>query len=174
MRARSAAILAASFALAYACGSRTHAFSLATAAAATNPGAAPATGATGAASSAGSARGAASGANLSAAVDVAVLGDDVHFTLHVTNNSTRKLELTFPNGRTHDLVVLDAAGGEVWRWSTGQMFTQALRNQRLDPHASLSYVVRWRRPQVHGALTAVGMLTSTNYPVESRAPFALP
>jgi hypothetical protein len=103
-----------------------------------------------------------------------VRGDEVRFVLRVTNTSNKKLELTFPNGQTHDLAVLNAAGDEVWRWGNGQMFTQALRNQPLAAHASIVYTARWRQPAAHGPLTAVATLTSTNYPVESRTPFALP
>jgi len=166
MHARTAVALAATIALAYACGSRAHAFSMVTAAA---------TGSTGQPTTTTPAvRHTVSAPALATTLDVTVHGEEVHFVLHVTNTSNRKLELTFPNGQTHDVTVLDAVGGEVWRWGSGQMFTQALRNQPLDPHASLSYAVRWRRPAAHGPLTAIGSLTSTNYPVESRAPFALP
>jgi hypothetical protein len=165
MHARTAFALAATIALAYACGSRTHAFSMVTAAATESteqPTAAPAP------------RASTNADPLTTTLDVSVHGEEVHFVLHVTNASNKKLELNFPNGQTHDVTVLDAAGGEVWRWGTGQMFTQALRNQPLDPHATLTYGVRWRQPAAHGPLTAIGSLTSTNYPVESRAPFALP
>ena len=41
------------------------------------------------------------------------------------------VELDFPDGQTHDFVVLDAAGSEVWRWSDGRMFTQAHAEQVL-------------------------------------------
>lgn len=166
MHARTAVALAATIALAYACGSREHAFSMVTAAATENTGQGAFTTPT--------TRRTRNANALVTTLDVAVHGDEVHFVMHVTNTSTKKLELTFPNGQTHDVTVLDAVGGEVWRWGTGQMFTQALRNQPLDPHASLSYAVRWRRPAAHGPLTAVGSLTSTNYPVETRTPFALP
>jgi hypothetical protein len=167
MHARTVVGLLATMTLAYACGSRSHAFSMVTAAATT--GAAdhlvtltPVVYKSNAASP------------LETSLDVAVRGDDVRFIMHVTNTSGRKLELTFPSGQTHDVAVLDAVGGEVWRWGSGQMFTQALRNQPLDAHATLTYSARWRRPGAHGPLTAVGMLTSTNYPVQSRASFALP
>jgi hypothetical protein len=167
MHARTAVALVATIALAYACGSRTHPFSMVTAAAATGeserPAGLPAT-----------TRATLGDAPLATALDVSVHGDDVRFIFHVTNTAGKKLELNFANGQTHDVTVLDAAGGEVWHWGSGQMFTQALRNQRLDARASLTYQVRWRRPNAHGPLTAVGALTSTNYPAESRVAFALP
>jgi len=111
---------------------------------------------------------------LESSMDVSVSGEDVHLVLHITNNTPKKLELTFPSGQTHDIVVVDAAGSEVWRWSTGQMFTQELRNQPLDSKGALSYSAHWRRPHVHGPLTAIATLTSSNYPLQSRATFDLP
>jgi intracellular proteinase inhibitor BsuPI len=169
MRAGHVAALAGTIALAYACGSQSHLFSMATASAATS-----AKGSVeGERATMAGRRGSAPG-RLTSSTDVTVTGDDVRFVLHVTNGTAKKLELTFPSGQTHDIIIVDAAGSEVWRWSTGQMFTQALRNQPLDPNASLTYSMRWRRPKVHGPLTAVATLTSTNYPLESRATFALP
>lgn len=159
------AALATALTLAAACGSQEHPFSLATAAAATNTRVITA-------SAASHSRPVAT--TLESSMDVSVNGEDVHFVMHVMNHTARKLEVTFPSGLTHDIAVMDVAGSEVWRWSSGQMFTQALRNQPLDPQASLSYSMHWRRPRAHGPLTAVATLTSTNYPLESRAVFALP
>jgi hypothetical protein len=159
-RARRIAGLAAAAVALAACGSQDHPFTLATAAAATNVMAA--------------AHHRPAATTLESSMDLSVNGEDVHFVLHVTNHTARKLELTFPSGQTHDIAVMDAAGSEVWRWSSGQMFTQALRNQPLDPQASLNYSMHWRRPRAHGRLTAIATLTSSNYPLESRAAFALP
>jgi len=156
---RIAGLAAAAVALA-GCGSQDHPFTLATAAAATNTMAAT--------------HHHRAATTLESSMELSVNGEDVHFVLHVTNHTARKLELTFPNGQTHDIAVMDAAGSEVWRWSSGQMFTQALRNQPLDPQASLNYSMHWRRPRAHGPLTAIATLTSSNYPLESRAAFALP
>lgn len=111
---------------------------------------------------------------MTSSLDVAVDNDGVQFTVVVTNESARRVELTFPTGQTHDVVVYDAAGNSVWRWGAQQMFTQSLQDRSLDAHESMHYTMRWRHPALHGALTAVSQLTSTNYPVESRAQFALP
>ena len=168
MHARTAVAIVATLALVYACGSRTHAFSLVTAAATT------ATPDTPTSASSASRLNASAAAGLVTSLDVTTHGNEVRFFLHVANTSTKKLELTFPNGQTHDITVLDAVGGTVWRWSDGEMFTQALRNQPLDPHTMVTYSARWRRPEARGSLTAVGTLTSTNYPLETRSPFTLP
>jgi hypothetical protein len=158
--ARRIVALAGVVTAAAACGSQDHPFTLATAAAATST------------MSAAHQRPLAT--KLESSMDVSVNGADVHFVMHVVNHTARKLEVTFPSGQTHDITVVDAAGTEVWRWSSGQMFTQALRNQPLDPQASLSYSMHWKAPHAHGPLTAIATLTSSNYPLESRAVFALP
>ena len=171
MHARQIAVLGVAVAVASACDGRDRSFSMATAtaAAATKQSAAPAR-----ALRATSVAANAHLPTLGSTTDVVVSGEDVRFTMRITNNSPKKLELTFPSGQTHDVVVLDAVGGEVWRWSSGQMFTQSLRNQPLDAGASITYSMRWRGPRVHGPLTAVVTLNSSNFPLESRAPFSLP
>jgi hypothetical protein len=42
--------------------------------------------------------------------------DKLRFTLNVRNNTSKMLELRFPDGQTHDFVVRDFAGKEIWRW----------------------------------------------------------
>jgi hypothetical protein len=74
------------------------------------------------------------GPPIAAALDVKIR-DGIEFTFRVTNNASRKLELLFPTGQTHDLVVVDSLGREVWRWSEGRMFTQALQNRVLESSA---------------------------------------
>src|SRR5688500_16048371 len=54
------------------------------------------------------------------------LEDGVRFEFQVVNEGKKKLEIDFASGRTHDLVVLDSLGREVWRWSEGRLFTQAM------------------------------------------------
>jgi hypothetical protein len=102
------------------------------------------------------------------------------FTFRITNNAKKKLELVFPNGQTHDLVVLDAAGEEVWRWSADRMFTQALQNRVLGAGDTLAYEVVWT-PSADAAstergstLTALATLLSENHPLEQRTEFSLP
>ena len=98
----------------------------------------------------------------------------VHFALHVTNNAGKRMELTFPSGLTHDIVILDDIGREVWRWSEGRMFTQALQNRILDASETVSYDAEWTPSTEHGAFVAVASLRSENHPVEQRVQFTLP
>jgi len=115
---------------------------------------------------------AASGPPVASSLDVQ-LSDEVRFAMHITNNASRRLELTFPSGLTHDVVVLDEVGREVWRWSSGRMFTQTLQNRVLDSNETVSYAVAWNPEHQRGTFTAVASLNSENYPVEQRVQFTL-
>ena len=98
---------------------------------------------------------------------------EVSFAIQVTNDSRKAVELDFPNGRTHDFIVLDHAGREVWRWSAGRLFTQGMQNQLLDAHDAVVYTERWT-PPFKGQFTLVAQLHSENFPVRQRVEFALP
>ncbi|HEY4658850.1 MAG TPA: BsuPI-related putative proteinase inhibitor [Gemmatimonadaceae bacterium] len=109
---------------------------------------------------------------LAASLDVKVVNvaDGVRFGFRVMNTGEKKLEVNFPSGQTHDLVVLDTLGREVWRWSVGRMFTQALQNRVLRASDALEYEGRWREA-APGRYVAVATLSSANYPMEQRAEF---
>ena len=111
--------------------------------------------------------------SIASSLDVSVK-EGVGFAFHVTNNSSKAIELIFPSGQTHDFTVVDAAGREVWRWSGERMFTQALRNTVLEAGETQSFDGRWDAAGRRGAFTAVATLKSTNHPVETRVEFTVP
>ncbi|MEP6781692.1 MAG: BsuPI-related putative proteinase inhibitor [Gemmatimonadaceae bacterium] len=100
--------------------------------------------------------------------------NEVHFSLAVQNATNKQVELAFPDGRTHDFVVLDESGKEVWRWSEKRMFTQSVQNRLVDSRDSVVYDERWKAPKGAGKFTVVAVLNSKNYPIEKRVDFALP
>lgn len=105
---------------------------------------------------------------------VAVSANDVKFALQVTNLAPHAVELNFPNGQTHEFVVLDTLGREIWRSSTGKMFTQALQNRNVDANETLSFRDEWEPKGYHGKYVALAKLRSSNHPVEERVDFVLP
>ena len=113
-------------------------------------------------------------ADVSHELNVSAQPEGVSFALKVTNESSRRLELNFPDGYTHDVTVLDAAGRTVWRWSNGRLFTQAMRNKMLGANESYELSERWNPEGRSGSFTAVVELRSSNFPVTERAGFTLP
>lgn len=111
--------------------------------------------------------------SLAASAKVAV-GSDVDLALQVTNLASHAVEVNFPSGQTHEFVVIDSTGHEVWRWSSGRMFTQALQNRQVDANQTLSFRERWDARGHHGKYTALASLRSSNHPVEERVDFVLP
>jgi hypothetical protein len=110
-------------------------------------------------------------APLSPSLDVSV-EDGVRFAFAVRNDGARKLEVLFPDGRTHDVVVLDSLGREVWRWSEGRLFTQAVQSRVVRASDTLRFEEAWRDAQP-GSYVAVATLASRNYPVEQRVAFTV-
>ena len=98
----------------------------------------------------------------------------VRVTLQVTNVADHSIEINFPSGKTHDVAILDSTGHEVWRWSDGRMFTQAVRNTLLGANETVTYQETWNPRGRTGEFTAVARLESNNHPLQQRASFTLP
>ncbi len=110
---------------------------------------------------------------IESALDVSVgAGNSVQFDFVVTNAGGGKVEMAFPTGQTHDVIVLDAQGREVWRWSDGRMFTQLLQNKILRHSDTLVYGEKWKDAP-RGEYVAVARLASANYPIEQRTAFVV-
>lgn len=76
-------------------------------------------------------------------LEVSTGGSSVDLVLQVTNPSEEPVELNFASGQIYDFVVLEGER-EIWRWSEDQMFTQALRRERLGPGESRRFEAQWR------------------------------
>src|ERR1700704_1128123 len=100
--------------------------------------------------------------------------EKLRFTLSVKNNTTKMLELRFPDGQTHDFYVKDFAGKVIWRWSEGRMFTSAMRSETIKSKGETAFEESWNTEGQHGSYTAVAILKSNNFPVETSVQFMLP
>jgi len=105
---------------------------------------------------------------------VSVEHKSIRFALNVTNPTKKDVELTFPDGQTHDFVVLDSVGREVYRWGAGRMFTQSVQNRTIDGGETMHISETATLDVPPGSYVAVATLRSTNFPVEERAPFQVP
>lgn len=59
--------------------------------------------------------------------------------ISVTNTGAKAVKLTFPTAQKQDFAVTDKDGAEVWRWSEGQMFAQAITETNVEPGATYNY-----------------------------------
>lgn len=88
------------------------------------------------------------------------VGEAVQMRIRLVNNSGQAETLEFPSGKRYDFWVLED-GEEVWRWSDGQMFTQAAESIMLEGQTGRSFAESWSPGtpgtyQIRGALTAEG------------------
>ena len=70
-------------------------------------------------------------------------GEPVRFTLTVTNTGAAPVTVTRSSGQRYDFIVRSADGAEVWRWSRGRFFTQALEEETIGPGRSLTFAETW-------------------------------
>ena len=104
---------------------------------------------------------------------VQAVNNTVRFALDVTNDGKKNVELTFPDGQTHDFAVLDSAGREVYRWSADRMFTQSVQNRTIDSGETLRIAEHATPTLAQGSYVAVATLRSSNFPVQERVAFEL-
>jgi len=152
MRSRLLALLLCAGALVLACGPRAHSNEAASNA---------------------SQRAADSGKVLATSLNVSV-ERGVQFAFHVTNNTEKGIELRFPSSQTHDFIVLDSIGREVWRWAGERMFTSAMQTKMLGARETMKVEEDWDPAGKKGRFTVVAKLTSRNHPLEEKAEFAIP
>ena len=102
---------------------------------------------------------------------VSVEHKSIRFALDIANPTKKDVELTFPDGQTHDFVVLDSVGREVYRWGAGRMFTQSVQNRTIDGGETMHIIENATIDLQPGSYVAVAKLRSTNFPVQERVSF---
>ena len=100
----------------------------------------------------------ATGFEVSLSTDKAVYrsGEPIAVTLSVSNPTGPEIRFQFSSAQRFDFAIRDANGGQVWRWSEGQMFGQVLGTEVLGP----------ARPQIIYRAEFIGKLTPGLYRVE--------
>ena len=81
---------------------------------------------------------------------------EVAFELTVSNADDQPVDLRFRDACRADVAVV-ADGEEVWRWSDGRMFAQAVETAQLNPGESAAFEFDWDDPEP-GSYRAVGEL----------------
>jgi len=79
--------------------------------------------------------------------DVQADADKVDFNFQMKNTGEEAVELTFPSGQQYEVIVKNAEGEEVYRYSKGKAFTEALVNKEIKPGEALSWKTSWNYKQ---------------------------
>jgi hypothetical protein len=86
---------------------------------------------------------------LDCAIAASQTDGELSVTLTATNTGSEPVELTFSDGQTIEAVA-EHGGQEIWRYSDGRMFTQALRTETLAPGEQVVESVTWSQPPAGG------------------------
>lgn len=105
-------------------------------------------------------------------LEVSADSDEVEFRFAVTNGDDAPLELTFRDAGRADFAVETPDGREVWCWSDGRMFAQALQTARLEPGETATFEERWPDPEP-GDYTATATLRVRDHDVSARTRFTV-
>lgn len=118
--------------------------------------------------------------NLRLTFSVALRGasEPVQLSLTVENTGAASEVLRFSSGQQYDFIV-STDGREVWRWSAGRMFIQALTSFTLSPGEKKTFTAAWPRTYSDGKRVGSGVydiqgvLTSTSPPRQAVGPVAV-
>jgi len=101
-------------------------------------------------------------------VSASPVPEGYRFVIVITNTSDKLLPLRFTSGQTYDFVLRDTlADREVWRWSSGNFFSQVVRNESIRGEGKWQFEVTWNRkdnddkPVPPGAYRLTATVTSS-------------
>lgn len=81
-------------------------------------------------------------------------GQPVDLTLEITNH-VAAMTATYGSGQMYDFWI-EQNGREVWRWSAGRMFTQALVHRTINAGETVRFTVQWDGKDAQGRPAAPG------------------
>jgi hypothetical protein len=108
---------------------------------------------------------------LESSLEVTVGGDGVSFRFTVVNGGDTPIEVTFRDACKADFAVHED-GTEVWRYSDGRSFAQALTTAELQPGETAAFEEVWPDP-TPGDYTAEATLRVVEGGVDARTPFSV-
>lgn len=82
-------------------------------------------------------------------------GQTVRFTLLLTNRGETDITLSFRSSQQADFVVR-REDKEIWRWSNGRMFAQALTKIKLEPGGQREILATWDQNDGKGNTAPAG------------------
>jgi hypothetical protein len=101
--------------------------------------------------------------------EVYAQGEPLELTLEVMNHSARPVTLKFRTAQRYDLLIHNAQGQEVWRWSAERMFAQMLGQETLAPAGGkLTYHVVQGETLPRGSYTVIGVVPAVDARLSAR------
>jgi hypothetical protein len=98
-------------------------------------------------------------------------GATIHMVIRVVNRLDEPRTLVFSDGQRVDAVLLDDDGEVVSRWSDGQMFTQAVGEERFEPgDEGRQWDLELTAPETPGSYRLRGTLTAAAGNLETTLP----
>lgn len=76
-------------------------------------------------------------------VDALENSNSVHFVIRLSNNTDSGKNIEFRTSQKYEIYVMNSQGKEVYRYSKGRMFTQAIENVHLPSGESLTWKETW-------------------------------
>jgi len=101
----------------------------------------------------------------------ATVDDGVQFAFAVRNDGEEAVDLRFTDALEADFTVRDG-DQEVWRFSEGRLFAQALGSETIAPGETATYEASWDEPDA-GEYDAVATLEARTQDCEARAEFSV-
>jgi hypothetical protein len=86
---------------------------------------------------------------LETALEVKKENNNLIFEITLTNRSGETVELPFSSGQQFEVVVINGENEEVYRYSEGRMFTQALTFIEIKAGEKLSWIEEWDQKSDH-------------------------
>ena len=90
-----------------------------------------------------------------------VQGENITIVLSIKNVSAETKTLNFSSGKQYDLIVKDANGAIVWRWSMGKLFIASFTSYDIAPNNAHTVSITWDQ------ITPDGVLPIGTYTLEA-------
>lgn len=91
---------------------------------------------------------------------ISIQPEENHFTIqfYLKNKSNQPIKLEFPTSQNFEWVVKNEIGREVYRYSIGKAFLQAIQEKKIKPKETLKWEDQWDY-QINGKLLEKGIYT---------------
>ena len=91
--------------------------------------------------------------------DSFIQGEEIELFLEITYNGSETVTLNFNSGQQYDFYILSSEETELWRWSDGKGFTQALTELVIPAGETFAVTEVWDQTLPGDEIIAIGSYT---------------